>query len=92
MKYLTTWNVVPGATKEVAEKFLAGEAVPQEGVKLLGRWHRVDCGGGFSLYETDSPEQFYRGTAKWADLLEFEIYPVVEDAQVGPVLSELYGK
>jgi hypothetical protein len=92
MKFMTTWAAFPGATKECVEKFLAGEAAPQEGVKLLGRWHKADCSGGFSLYETDNPVQMYKGAAQWADLMELTTVPVLEDAEAGPVLAALFGQ
>jgi hypothetical protein len=92
MKFMTTWSAYPGATQECVEKFLAGEAAPQEGVKLLGRWHKVDCSGGFSLYETDNPVQLYRGAAVWADLMELTTCAVLEDADAGPVLAAAFKK
>lgn len=92
MKFMTTWTAFPGATRECVEKFLAGEGAPQEGVKLLGRWHKADCSGGFSLYETDNPVQLYKGAAHWADLMELTVVPVLEDTEAGPVLAEVFGK
>jgi hypothetical protein len=89
MKFMTTWAAFPGATKECVEKFLAGEAAPQEGVTLLGRWHKADCSGGFSLYETDNLVQLYKGAARWADLMELTVVPVLDDAEAGPVLAAL---
>jgi uncharacterized protein DUF3303 len=90
MKYIVAYSLLPGSVKETVQKFLAGEAAPQEGVKLLGRWHRIDCSGGFALYETDRPEQMFRGTAKWADLMETETFPVLEDSAVGPILADVF--
>ena len=92
MKFMMTWAAFPGATKECVEKFLAGEAAPQEGVTLLGRWHKADCSGGFSLYETDNLVQAYKGGARWADLMELTIVPVLDDAEAGPVLAEQFGE
>ena len=89
MKFMTTWAAFPGATKECVEKFLAGEAAPQEGVTLLGRWHKADCSGGFSLYETDNLVQLYKGAARWADLMELTVVPFLDDAEAGPVLAAL---
>jgi hypothetical protein len=88
MKFLVSYAIVPGAVKTAVGKFLAGEATPQEGVTLLGRWHRIDGSGGFSLYETNQLDQLYRGITKWAELLEFEVFPVLEDAEAGPILAE----
>jgi hypothetical protein len=90
MKYIVTFSLLPGTVKETVQKFLAGEAAPQQGVKLLGRWHRLDCTGGFSLYETDQPEQLFRGSAKWSDLLEMETYPVLDDSAVAPILADVF--
>ena len=67
--------------KTAAEKFLAGEGTPAPGVTLLGRWHRVDCSGGYALYETDNAAALHAGAAKWADLLEIDTVPVIEDAR-----------
>lgn len=90
MKYLTSWTVAPGAVQEAVERFLAGEGAPPEGVTLLGRWHRIDGSGGFTLVETDRPEQLYRNAVTWSEVLDFETYPVIEDAQVGTVLGDVF--
>jgi hypothetical protein len=92
MKYMVKWAPFPGTTRACVERFLAGEAAPQEGVKLLGRWHQADCSGGYSLYETDQPEQLYRGSAKWTDLMHMETHLVLEDGEVTPVLMEVFKK
>lgn len=90
MKFMVSWTVSPGAAQEAVEKFLEGGGAPQEGVKLLGRWHRVDGNGGFSLYETDRAEQLFRGAVLWSELVDLETYPVIEDDQAGPILAEVF--
>jgi len=92
MKFMTTWSFPTGNLPEAASRFLAGAATPEAGVTLLGRWHNVDCSGGYALYETNDPVALYRGAAKWADLLELTNVAVVEDADAGPVLASLYKK
>ncbi|MGA8044297.1 MAG: DUF3303 family protein [Terracidiphilus sp.] len=92
MKFMTTWSFPTGNVPEAARRFLAGEAAPQEGVKLLGRWHNVDCSGGFSLYETNDAAALYKGAAKWADVLELNNVAVIEDAEAGPILAALHKK
>jgi hypothetical protein len=92
MKFMTTWALIPGTVQEAVDRFLAGEAAPQEGVTLLGRWHNVDCSGGFSLYETNDPAALHKGAARWADLLELNTVAVIEDAQAGPNLTEIFKK
>ncbi|HEX4322021.1 MAG TPA: DUF3303 family protein [Acidobacteriaceae bacterium] len=91
MKVMSTWTFKDGVIAEAAKRFLAGEAAPQPGVTLLGRWHSVDLSTGFSLYETSDPAALYNGAVKWADLLNFETFLVVEDTEVGPALAKIYG-
>jgi hypothetical protein len=61
-------------------------------VKLLGRWHNVDCSGGFSLYESNNAAALHLGAAKWADLLELSLVAVIEDAEAGPNLVTVFKK
>jgi Domain of unknown function (DUF3303) len=90
MKFMITWKVPPANYKDAVARFLkTGGPVPA-GLKMLGRWHTTD-GRGFLLVEgTDTAlaENF----AQWADLLEIEVAPVLEDAEAGAVLSKAFGK
>jgi hypothetical protein len=92
MKFMSTWALLPGSVNTAAEKFLAGDAAPAPGVTILGRWHSVDCSGGFALYETDNAAALHLGAARWADLLEITTVPVIEDAEAGPNLAATYKK
>ena len=92
MKFLSTFTFRPGCFPEAAKRFLSGKATPQSGVKLLGRWHKTDGSGGYSLVETDNPAAIYEFTASWADVLEIHGNAVIEDAEVGAVLAKTYGK
>ncbi|MDE3201883.1 MAG: DUF3303 family protein [Acidobacteriota bacterium] len=92
MKFMITWAFPTGNIPEAAERFLAGEAAPEAGVKLLGRWHNVDCSGGFVLYETDDAVALYKDAAKWGDLLELTTVAVIEDGDAAPVLAERFKK
>jgi len=92
MKFMSTWSLLPGSVRAAAEQFLAGGGQEGEGVKVLGRWHNVDCSGGFSLYESDSAAALHLGAAKWADLLEISVVPVIEDAEAGPNLAIVFKK
>ncbi|HEV2486231.1 MAG TPA: DUF3303 family protein [Terracidiphilus sp.] len=92
MKFMTTWTLLPGSVRTAAEQFLAGGGGEPEGVKVLGRWHNVDCSGGFSLYETNDATAMHAGAVVWADLLELTTVPVIEDGEAGPNLAAVYGK
>jgi Protein of unknown function (DUF3303) len=83
MKFMSSWSLLPGSVKTAAEQFLNGGGLEGEGVTLLGRWHKADCTGGFTLYESSSAAALHLGAAKWADLLAVTIVPVIEDAEAG---------
>ena len=92
MKFLSTWSIRPGCVQEAVDRFLAGQAQPIEGVKLLGRWHKVDGSGGFSLSESDNPKALYEFATMWTDVLEIHSSLVVEDADAGPIMAKVFKK
>ena len=92
MKFMSTWALLPGSIKTAAEQFLAGGGLEGEGVTLLGRWHKADCTGGFTLYESNSAAALHLGAAKWADLLSVTIAPVLEDGEAGANLVAVFKK
>lgn len=90
MKVLSTWAVRPGAHREAVSRFLAGGGLPPEGVTLLGRWHKVDLSGGYSLYETNDPAALFATAAAWAEFLEIQSSVVVEDGDAAPALAKAF--
>jgi hypothetical protein len=47
---------------------------------------------GWHLIEASGPEALAEHAAEWADVLELEIYPVIEDAAAGAAAQKVYGK
>jgi Protein of unknown function (DUF3303) len=92
MKFMSTWALLPGSVKDAAEQFLTTGGLEGEGVTVLGRWHSVDASGGFTLYETSNLAALHLGAARWADLLEITIVPVIEDAEAGANLVAVFKK
>ncbi len=92
MKFMSTWTLLPGSVRTAAEQFLAGGGGEPKGVTLLGRWHNVDCSGGFTLYESNNASALHLGAAKWADLIEINTVAVIEDRQAGPNLAATFKK
>jgi hypothetical protein len=56
-----------------------GRMLP-EGLEYVESWVTEGLGGCFQLMETDDPALFDAWTARWADLAEFEIVPVLASA------------
>jgi hypothetical protein len=89
MKYMVTFPLSSDNFKERAARFLETGGKPPEGVAMLGRWHGIDMSQGFVLAESDNPRAVYKWISQWADLIEFEIVPVIEDEEAASVLQEL---
>ena len=87
MKFMVTFTGKPAHFKEATSKFLKTGAAPPGGVKMLGRWHGPFI--GWVLAQTDDLKKVYEWTTQWSDLLEFTVVPVLEDAELGEVLSKL---
>jgi hypothetical protein len=92
MKIFSSYTIRPGCVAEAAKRFLAGSATPPAGLKLLGRWHKTDGSGGYSLFEADNLATVYEFSVTWADVLEIHDHVVVEDSEIGPALAKVFGK
>ncbi|MGY2492275.1 DUF3303 domain-containing protein [Cupriavidus sp. CP313] len=66
--------------------------LPPEGVQLLGRWTSADLGSGFDLLETNDAAKLTEFAYQWSDLMELEIMPVLEDAELAAVLGRVAKK
>ena len=89
MKFMITWSVKPTQQKEATARFLETGGGPPAGVKMLGRWH--GAGLGYVLGETNDAKAIYEWTARWTDLLEFVVTPVMEDAEAAEVMKKIAG-
>jgi hypothetical protein len=92
MKFMTSWTVPKENIPDAVARFLSGEALPPPGVTVLGRWHNTDFSGGYTLIECDDPVAAYTDSSQWADLMDLSTVPVLEDADVGPVLAMRFKK
>lgn len=87
MQFICTYTLRPEHREAAIERFLKTGAPAPEGVKLLGRWHDASLHRGFVLVEASEVEPAARMCHEWADLLTLEMLPVLDDAQLGKVLS-----
>ncbi len=58
-----------------------------EGLRYLGSWVTEDLAQCYQLMECDDRQLIDRWTSHWADLVEFEIVPVVTSAEAVQALS-----
>ena len=87
MKYMVRWSIKEEHFAAVIERFTTADPQPPEGLAMLGRWHEMGSGKGYSLFETDNPVALSRFVMKWADLVDQEVCAVVEDGEIAEALS-----
>jgi len=80
VRYMVIETFTQGARPVHARAAERGRMLP-EGLEYVESWideRRLDrC---FQLMETEDPSLFDEWTAKWSDLAEFEIVPVISSA------------
>lgn len=91
MKFMLTWRTRPGLYRAAVKQFLETGAPPQGGA-TVARYHVPGSTQGWHVIETNDLTALAEHAATWADLLEMEVNPVVEDAQAGEAASRVYGK
>ena len=91
MKIMVAWKIAPGCYKAAVERFLGTGAPDPEGLKTIGRWHAPGSSYGWDVYE-GTPAAGAELAAFWGDLLEFQITPVLDDAEAGSIMAKSLGK
>jgi hypothetical protein len=91
MKYMVTWKISPENYKAAVKRFLKTGAPAPKGMKTLGRWHTAGSTRGFHLVE-GSEAALAEINAEWADLLDLQVVPVVEDDVAGAAAAKVLGK
>ena len=83
----------------IIERFRDGDAVPvyrrfrnegrlaPEGLRYVSSWVTDDFCRCFQVMECDDPKLLAQWTARWEDLVEFEVIPVVTSAEAAAVIA-----
>jgi hypothetical protein len=87
MKYMTKWSIKEENFAAAVERFTNNPPPMPDGVTMLGRWHQMGGGDGFGLIETDDPIALSRYISAWADLVDQEIYAVLDDSEIAQALT-----
>ena len=86
MTFVMIWDYPPELRDEIQARFKETGGPPPEGVKMVGRWHRIGGGQGVCIAETDDPAALATWAQDWSDLLAFEIYPAMDDQTTATVI------
>ena len=92
MKFMISWKIAPGHHKPAGEGFLKSGAPMPDGLTLIGRWHAPGSVREWALVEGEDQKALYGYLAQWANLLDLETDPVLEDSEAAEALSRVYGK
>ena len=76
MLFLNIYKYKEGKREEIIERRLEKGTGAPESVKIIGQWTALDGSGGYTIYETDSPD--YAWTMMWNDLLDIQIIPILD--------------
>ena len=83
----------------VIERFRGGDAAPvyrryrergrmmPEGLKYVESWVETDFGRCFQLMECEDARLLREWAARWEDLVEFEVIPVVTSKEAAQAIS-----
>jgi len=58
----------------------------------VGRWHTPGSTLGWHLIEATDLTLIAQHVADWADVLDLEVHPVIEDAEAGAAAKAAFGK
>ncbi len=92
MKVMIVWRTQPGKYKAAVENFLNTGGPMPAGMKTVGRWHTPGSTLGWHLVEGNDLTALAQHVAEWADLLEIETYPVIEDPEAASAATKVFRK
>jgi hypothetical protein len=81
MLYMVIEHFKDRNARPIYERFKEkGRMLPPD-LKYLGSWTEANFDRCFQLMECDDPSLFDEWTSQWADLMDFEILPVMTGAE-----------
>jgi len=82
MHYLVIERFRGGDPIPVYQRFRALGRMMPEGLEYVSSWITEDLSRCYQVMATEDPALLERWMAAWADLMEFEVIPVLSSAQV----------
>lgn len=82
-RYMVVEHFAPGATARIYARFHEKGRMLPDGLVYVDSWLTEDGERCFQLMETDDPALFDLWTARWTDLVRFEIVALGEKPTAG---------
>ncbi len=81
MLYMIVEHFRNGDAARVYERFRARGRLAPDGLRYVSSWVTSDLTRCYQVMECDDPALLEQWMAAWADLVEFEVMPVVTSAE-----------
>lgn len=81
MLYMVIERFRGGDARPVYRRFRDEGRLAPDGLRYVASWVTSDLRACFQIMETDEPSLIAKWTARWEDLVEFEIIPVITPAE-----------
>ncbi len=87
MLFMVIEHFRPGCAAEVYRRFRDRGRMVSEGVRYVSSWVDIGFQRCFLVMEADNEVSLRNWTAKWDDLIEFEIIPVRTSAEAAAAIA-----
>jgi hypothetical protein len=77
----------PGQAAAIYRRFREQGRLAPEGLTYVSSWVDLDFQRCFQIMEAENQALFQEWTAKWADVVEFEIIPVRTSAEAAAAIA-----
>jgi len=87
MLFMVIEHFKDGGAAPVYKRFAERGRMNPDGLRYVSSWIEADLNRCFQLMECDDASLFQEWVAKWCDLVDFEIVPVVPSADTVKVFG-----
>ena len=87
MRYMIIETFRDGDALPVYRRFLAEGRLAPDGLRYVASWVTEDLRRCFQIMESDDPSLLAQWMARWDDLTEFEVIPVVTSAEAAALVA-----
>jgi hypothetical protein len=89
MLFMVVERFAPGRAADIYRIVRERGRMLPEGLVYVDSWVGADLGVCFQLMECDDPLLFQEWTARWGDLVDFEIVPVAPSKATSALMARL---
>ncbi len=86
MQFMVSYSIDIPQRDAAEARFLETGATPPDGVQMIGRWHCTGERRGYMVLESTEITNVMKFMRAWNDVLNFQITPVVSDAQLAETM------